>query len=133
MAGGGAVRRLQRPTTRQLDSGSTGSVEADETDDIGWEGAVPVFPSLEWVRQWVELSNGSDEFQRGGRGWEGAVCLVVRDVPAVDRRTFIRLDGRDGHWSQHDVGTDPGLAVGARVVLDAPCRVWNRVIRQELS
>lgn len=95
---------------------------------------MPAFPTMEWVLEWVRLANDSEEFQVGGLGWAGAACLVVRQKPGCPHHgTYIRLTGRDGHWSQQILGADPDLATGARIVLDASHPVWKRVIRQELS
>lgn len=81
---------------------------------------MPAFPTMEWVLEWVRLANDSEEFQVGGLGWAGAACLVVRQKPGCPHHgTYIRLTGRDGHWSQQILGVDPDLATGARIVLDA--------------
>ena len=95
---------------------------------------MPVFPSAEWVGAWVALANASEEFRLAGQGWDGAACLVVRDVPGADGLvSYIRLVGRDGCWSEHVVSTNPQLASDARMVLTAAYPVWKRLITQELG
>lgn len=92
-----------------------------------------VFPSEEWVRELVGLANAENQSKGVGQGWDGAACLEIRDIPGVvAETTYIRLAGRDGHWSECTVGTDPDLAAGARMVLTATFSVWKELIRQQL-
>lgn len=81
------------------------------------------FPTMEWVLEWVRLANDSEEFQVGGLGRAGVACPVVRQKPgSPNHGTYIRLTGRDGHWSRQILGVDPDLAIGARIVLDGVSR-----------
>lgn len=96
---------------------------------------MPVFPSYEWVEAWVALANASREFEASGRGWEGAVGLVIEaDAAAgVPDVLYVRLDGRDGKWLDSRFGTHGALVEGAVIVLRAPYRRWKDVIAQDLS
>jgi len=90
---------------------------------------MPQFPSEQWVRDLVALTDGSEEFRISGSGWSGAVDLVVEG--SADGPVHILLDGADGRWSRWAVGPDPTPDV--RIRLTASEDVWRQVIRQELS
>jgi len=96
---------------------------------------MPVFPSEDWVEAWVALANQSAAFEASGRGWEGAVALVVEaDADAGLREAlYVRLEGRQGKWVGSAFGTSSALVEGAIFVLRAPYRRWKQVIRQELN
>jgi putative sterol carrier protein len=96
---------------------------------------VPVFPSEEWVAAWVALANGSLEFEASGRGWEGAVGLVIESdrEAGVAEPLYVRLDGRHGKWLSSELGTSSELLEGAVFVLRAPYRGWKDLIRQDLK
>lgn len=93
-----------------------------------------LFPSEEWVEAWVNLANGSAEFETSGEGWQGAVAAVIEaDTDAgIPEPLYVRLEGRHGKWLGHAFGTDSTLTDGAVFVLRAPYRRWKELIRQEL-
>jgi putative sterol carrier protein len=96
---------------------------------------VPVFPSEEWVDAWVALANRSPEFEESGRGWEGAVGLVIEaDTDAgFTEPLYVRLDGRQGKWLGSELGRNSALVEGAVFVLQAPYRRWKELIKQDLN
>jgi putative sterol carrier protein len=96
---------------------------------------VPVFPSEEWVDAWVALANRTPEFEASGRGWEGAVGLVIEpDADAgLPEPIYVRLDGRHGKWLSSELGKDSALVEGAVFVLRAPYPRWKDLIRQKLQ
>lgn len=95
---------------------------------------MPVFPSEEWVAAWVAAANRSREFEASGRGWEGAVGLVIEaDANAgVAESLYVRLDGRHGKWLGSELGRNSALVEDAVFVLRAPYRRWKDLIRREL-
>jgi putative sterol carrier protein len=95
---------------------------------------VPVFPSDEWAAAWLELSNTSAEFAASGRGFVGSVVLVVDAEPAAELATpiYLRLEGRDGRWTRHELGRSAALLDDALFVVRGPYARWKALIRQEL-
>jgi putative sterol carrier protein len=95
---------------------------------------VPVFPSEDWVAAWVALANRSAEFEASGRGWEGAVGLVIEPDAAagVANPLYVRLEGRHGRWIGWEVGRRSALLDDVVFVLRAPYGRWKDLIRQEL-
>lgn len=95
---------------------------------------MPVFPSEEWVQAWIAAANRSPEFEASGRGWEGAVGLVIEadDEADLAEPVYVRLDGRHGKWLGSEFGRNSALTEGAVFVLRAPYRRWKDIIRQEL-
>jgi putative sterol carrier protein len=96
---------------------------------------VPIFPSEEWVREWVELANASPEFEKSGAGWEGAVGVVIEADRAcgLPETVFLRLDGREGKWLNYELGTNPASIDGAVLTLRAPYRRWKQLVAQEID
>jgi putative sterol carrier protein len=95
---------------------------------------MPLFPSEEWVEAWVTLANGSAEFEASGAGWEGTVGIVIEADPrsGVPETLYMRLDGRNGKWLAHALGTSSGILEGAVFVLRAPYLRWKELVRQDL-
>lgn len=92
-----------------------------------------VFPTEEWVAAWVLSTNEDQDFRAAGRGWDGAIGMVVRDGPQ-NLPAFIRLIGREGRWSSYSVSNRPDPAAAAeRIRLTAGYAVWRQVIRQDLD
>lgn len=96
---------------------------------------MPLFPSDEWVREWVELANGSAEFEASGAGWDGAVGAVVEADPkrGVPTTLYLRLDGREGKWLGHELGTSPAVVESAVFTLRAPYWRWKQLVGQDLN
>jgi putative sterol carrier protein len=95
---------------------------------------MPLFPSEEWVEAWVALANGSAEFEASGSGWEGAVGIVIEADPraGVPETLYVRLEGRNGKWLSHALGTDSGILGTTVFVLRAPYLRWKELVRQDL-
>jgi putative sterol carrier protein len=96
---------------------------------------VPVFPSEQWVDALVALANRTPEFEASGRGWEGAVGLVIEpDADAgLSEPIYVRLDGRHGKWLGSELRNDSSLVEGAVFVLRAPYPHWKDLIRQKIQ
>jgi putative sterol carrier protein len=96
---------------------------------------VPVFPSEQWVDAWVALANRTPEFEASGRGWEGAMGLVIEpDADAgLSEPIYVRLDGRHGKWLGSELGKDSSLVEGAVFVLRAPYPRWKDLIAQTIQ
>ena len=95
---------------------------------------MPLFPSEEWVEAWVALANASTEFEASGAGWEGAVGIVIEADPrsGVPETLYVRLDGRNGKWLAHALGTSSGILGTTKFVLRAPYLRWKDLVRQDL-
>ena len=92
-----------------------------------------VFPTEEWVGALVSLANASPDFDAAGQGWDGTVCLIVRDPPgAPDGPSRIRLAGKDGHWFDFGVRPVAGSS-DCRLSLSAAYDMWRQLIRQEVG
>ena len=95
---------------------------------------MPLFPSEEWVEAWVTLANGSAEFEASGADWEGAVGIVIEADPrsGVPETLYMRLDGRNGKWLSHALGTNGGILENTVFVLRAPYLRWKELVSQDL-
>lgn len=93
-----------------------------------------MFPSPEWLTAWAGIANEDARFGQAGRGWKGAVGLVIEPVAGVaEPPVYMRLDGFDGQWTAHALGSDAALLDGTLFTLSAAYLVWKRVIRQEIE
>jgi putative sterol carrier protein len=96
---------------------------------------MPLFPSGEWVEAWIGRANESAEFAAAGSGWAGAVGIIVEaDFSCGVRETlYMRLEGRDGKWSDYALGTDEALLGATSFVLRALYPRWKELVQQELQ
>lgn len=92
-----------------------------------------LFPSPEWTAAWVEACNADVHFRDASVGWDGAAgCVIAADESLHIPTQYLRLEGRDGTWTSHELGEDPQLVTGTKFVLSADYLAWKSVIRQEL-
>lgn len=94
---------------------------------------MPVFPSEEWLTQYVERINASDGYKQAAATWEGDVSYVIEAEPdkGVSDDVWAWLDLWHGECRQ---GRIVSAADGekARFVIRAPYSRWKEVIRKEL-
>lgn len=95
---------------------------------------MPVFPSGEWIRAFVDEVNASEEYAAYSATWEGDVVLVVGAEPdrGVKQDVFILLDLHRG--ACRDGGLcDPERGDAAEFLVSAPYSRWKQVILGELE
>jgi putative sterol carrier protein len=96
---------------------------------------VPVFPSEEWLTEYVEQINASKEYEEAAATWEGDLSYVFEREPdkgvADDVWAWIDL------WHGKCRGAKYGLAEAdgekAKFIIRAPYSRWKEVIRKELD
>jgi putative sterol carrier protein len=94
---------------------------------------VTIFPSAEWMCEWLELTNADPKFRAAGAGWDGSVgCVIQSDQGFPGGNLYLRLTGANGQWSSHVLGPDPELVTDTVFTLSAPYLVWKSVVRQQL-
>ena len=73
-----------------------------------------------------------NSLRAGEDSW--SVVLVVDADPAAALATpvYLRLEGRDGRWTSHELGHSTALLDGALFVVRGPYARWKALIRQEL-
>ncbi len=90
-----------------------------------------LFPSEQWLGEWVARCNADPYFRSVGRGWQGAAGCVVKSVgTALPESLYLRLEGQDGQWHSYRLGSSPLLVDEANFVLSADYEVWKSVIQQ---
>lgn len=98
---------------------------------------MPVFPSEEWLEEFVEKINGSAEYADAAATWEGDLVFVYEKEPdkGVDEDVFAWLDlwhGKCRDAARLD-GPDDPRATSAKFTITAPYSRWKSVLKKELD
>jgi len=98
---------------------------------------MPVFPSEEWLDEFVEKINGSAEYADAAATWEGDLVFVYEKEPdkGVDEDVFAWLDlwhGKCRDAARLD-GPDDPRATSAKFTITAPYSRWKSVLKKELD
>ena len=98
---------------------------------------MPVFPSEEWLAEFVGKVNSSDEYAAAAATWEGDLVFVYEKEPdrGVPDDLYTWLDlwhGKCRDAAQLD-GPDDPRATSARFTIAAPYSRWKSVLRKELD
>ncbi len=95
---------------------------------------MPLFPSEEWLEEFVQRINDSNEYREAAATWEGDVCFVFEAEPdkGVPEDVYGWLDlwhgeCRDGKLVSAEEGEK------AQFMIRAPYSRWKDVIRKELD
>jgi putative sterol carrier protein len=96
---------------------------------------MPVFPSEEWLRAYVERINDSPAYREAAADWEGDLSYVLEPEPdkGVPEEVWIWLDLWHGTCRAARYGISPEEGQRARFVIRAPYSRWKDVIRKELD
>lgn len=94
-----------------------------------------VFPSSEWMDEYVELINSSKEYEEAAATWEGDLAYVFEAEPdkGVPNDVWAWIDLWHGkcRGAKYDVGQEEGEK--ARFIIRAPYTRWKEVIKKELD
>lgn len=98
---------------------------------------MPVFPSEEWLEEFVEKINTSAEYADAAATWEGDLVFVYEKEPdkGVDEDVYAWLDlwhGKCRDAARLD-GPDDPRAASAKFTITAPYSRWKSVLKKELD
>jgi putative sterol carrier protein len=98
---------------------------------------MPVFPSEEWLTEFVGKVNSSAEYAEAAATWEGDLVFVYEKEPDknVPEDLYAWLDlwhGKCRDAAQLD-GPDDPRAKAARFTISAPYSRWKSVLKKELN
>lgn len=96
---------------------------------------MPVFPSKEWLDQYVELINASKEYEEAAASWEGDLSYVFEREPdkGVPEDVWVWVDLWHGKCREARYGVPAEEGEKARFTIRAPYSRWKEVIRRELD
>jgi len=96
---------------------------------------VPVFPSEEWVNEYVERINASKDYEEAAATWEGDLSYVFEREPdkgvADDVWVWVDLWHGKCRGAKYNVTADEGEK--AKFLIRAPYSRWKEVIKKELD
>ena len=96
---------------------------------------MPVFPSEDWLTEYVEQINSSKEYEEAASSWEGDLSYVFEREPdkKVPDDVWVWIDLWHGkcRGAKYAVSQDEGEK--ARFIIRAPYSRWKEVIRKELD
>ena len=96
---------------------------------------MPLFPSDDWLKDYVERINTSKEYEEAAATWEGDLCYVFEAEPdkSVPKDVWTWVDLWHGKCrdAKYDVGEEQGAK--AKFIIRAPYSRWKQVIRKELD
>jgi len=94
-----------------------------------------VFPSAEWLTEYVDQINGSAKFADAAQTFEADISYVFEAEPdkGVPRDVWCRaaFSGGSCQWAEYDV--DPGPAREAMFVIRAEYSRWRDVIEGRID
>lgn len=95
---------------------------------------MPVFPSEEWLGQYVERINDSPGYREAAAAWEGDIAYVIEAEPDknVPQDVWAWLDLWHGECRGARI-VDPEEGEKAAFVIRAPYSRWKEVINKELD
>jgi putative sterol carrier protein len=96
---------------------------------------VAVFPSEEWLKEYVVRINESPEYREAAANWEGDIAYVFEPEPdkGVPDEIWAWLDLWHGECREGKYGITPEEGEKARFIIRAPYSRWKEVIRKELD
>ncbi|NUR04145.1 MAG: hypothetical protein HOY79_48860 [Streptomyces sp.] len=96
---------------------------------------MPVFPSEEWLSEYVDRINTSEEFAEAARDFEADLSYVFEAEPGsgLDRDVWARAEVGGGKclWAKYDVSAEEGRT--SQFVIQAPYSRWKEVIEGKLD
>ena len=94
-----------------------------------------VFPSEEWLKEYVVRINESPEYREEAANWEGDIAYVFEPEPdkGVPDEIWAWLDLWHGECREGKYGITPEEGEKARFIIRAPYSRWKEVIRKELD
>ena len=96
---------------------------------------MPLFPSAEWLDEYVAMINGSADYKEAAATWEGDVCYVFEpdQDKGVTDETWAWLDLWHGDCRDSKYAIPAEEGERAKFVIRAPYSRWKEVIRKELD
>jgi putative sterol carrier protein len=117
---------------------SRGSVESrihPASDPIWRLSAMALFPSEQWLKEYVELINSSKEYAEAAATWEGDVSFMFEAEPEkrVPEDVFLWLDLWHGKCRDARFGVSKDEGEKAKFMVRAPYSRWKEVIKKQLD
>ncbi|TDB86230.1 hypothetical protein E1264_18605 [Actinomadura sp. KC216] len=96
---------------------------------------MPVFPSAEWLDEYVRCMNTSEEFADAARTFEADITYVFEadQEKGLPKDIWCRADFAGGmcRWAKFDISPEEGA--GSQFTIRAPYTVWKDVIQGRID
>ena len=94
-----------------------------------------LYPSSEWLDEYVKLINASENYKEAADTWEGDVTFCFEGEPdkGVPDDIFAWLDLWHGECRGAKYGVSKEEGEAAKFVIRAPYSRWKEIIRKELD
>jgi putative sterol carrier protein len=96
---------------------------------------MPLFPSEEWLTEYVERINASKEYEEAAATWEGDLSYVFEREPdkGVPEDVWVWIDLWHGKCRGAKMNVPPEEGEKAKFTIRAPYSRWKEVIRKDLD
>ena len=96
---------------------------------------MPLFPSKEWVDDYVQGINASPAYHDAAATWEGDICYVFEAEPdkGVTEAVWVWMDLWHGECREARYGVPAEEGERAKFVIRAPYSRWKDVINRRLD
>ncbi len=93
---------------------------------------MPLFPSEEWVKEFIEKVNENADYEDSARTWEGDITFVVQKDKEFDGNAYIHLDLFHGkcRGGEFQMNGEPPQSAFQYI---GPYENWIRLINQEID
>lgn len=93
---------------------------------------MPVFPSEEWVAEFVNRVNENENYEDSARSWEGDFTFVIQKDRDFDETAYIHLDLFHGKCRSGDFQMS-GEAPKSEFQYIGPYGNWVKLINREID
>jgi putative sterol carrier protein len=96
---------------------------------------MPLFPSQEWLEEYVVMIKASPDYAAAADTWEGDVTYVFEAEPekGVPEDVYSWMDLWHGDVREWKYGVSKEAGEAAKFVIRAPYSRWKEVIKKELD
>lgn len=94
-----------------------------------------LYPSDQWLKEYVEQINSSKSYEEAAETWEGDVTFVFEAEAdkGVNEDVYAWLDLWHGKCRDSKYGVSKQEGEAAKFIIRAPYSRWKEVIRKELD
>ena len=96
---------------------------------------MPLFPSKEWLDDYVDQINQSAAYRDAASSWEGDLSYVLEAEPdkGVPDETWLWMDLWHGECRGARYNVPPDEGSKAKFIIMAPYTRWKAILRKELD
>ncbi len=94
---------------------------------------MPDFPSYEWMKELVEMLNGSEEYQKAAAAYEGVMALLIKaEEGKLEKDILGYVHPYHGQITEYGLWDDLE-GKNPMFIISAPYSTWKKVVKGEID